>query len=305
LATAKPKPGQPELAGRRRNRSRGYDSAAVSPAPISKSRFAAFAAITALLALLVAPSGASAITAVPRSGGSPNADSIAELYKIILAISVIIFLGVEGFLIRALLKYRASKGAVADETADGRRSEIGWAIGATVLVAVLAALTFIKLPSIADTPAGKTITVNVTGRQYIWRFTYGNTLTSPFSYTQMVVPSDTVVVLKIQSTDVIHSWWIPALGGKTDAIPGNTTSTWFKAPTPKSPDGDVYNGQSAALSGRQFANMLASVRVLTPAAYAVWLAKQTADLKAANEQGKTTREKLTQEGQIPNLSPAP
>ena len=78
----------------------------------------------------------------------------------------------------------------------------------------------------------------VQARQYIWRYTYGNgckndsfTQKLPYSFTTMVVPVHTTVVLTIQSTDVIHSWWVPSLGGKVDAVPGYTTYTWFKAPT--------------------------------------------------------------------------
>ncbi len=328
MATAKPKSSKPELAGRRRNRSRGYDSAAVRTAPITKSRFAAFAAVTALFALLAVPGAASAITAVPRSGGSPNADAIAELYRIVLFFGVIVFLGVELFLIYALIKFRASKGAVASGPTGNNRLEIGWTVSAAALVAVLAAITFIKLPVITDPPKGqpvaefaqssreaglvpvpsppdgKKITINVTGRQYVWRYTYGNRLDSPFVYTEMVAPSDTVVVLRIQSTDVIHSWWIPRLGGKFDAVPGSTNYTWFKAPTPTNATGEVYTGQCAELCGRQHANMLASVRVVTPAAFKVWLADQTARIKAANQAGIATRQKLTDNGQIPNLAPA-
>src|SRR6202044_247341 len=115
----------------------------------------------------------------------------------------------------------------------------------------------IKLPSIIDAPNsgpnglvlaslnapkppnGQAYTICVQGRQFIWRYTYGSgcdedafSLGQPYSFTQMVVPSDTTIKLVIQSTDVIHSWWVPSLGGKVDAVPGYTTYTWFKAPTP-------------------------------------------------------------------------
>ena len=90
-------------------------------------------------------------------------------------------------------------------------------------------------------PNGKKLTICVQGRQFIWRYTYGNGCLSnafasklPYSFQEMVVPAQTTVILDIQSTDVIHSWWIPQLGGKVDAVPGYTTYTWFKAPGPMS-----------------------------------------------------------------------
>ena len=307
---------------------RRYDPAAVRTAPISRARTAAIAALTSAVALVAAPASSFAFTAVPKAGGSPNADAIQELYIIALIVGVIVLVGVEAFLVRSLVKFRASKGAIADNHSSDGKADLGWAIGATVVVVILAVATFIKLPDVTNppngapiadfakssaiaglapipTPAdGKKITINITGRQFIWRYTYGTRLDSPFAYTEMVAPSDTVVVLKIQSTDVIHSWWIPALGGKFDAVPGSTNYTWFKAPTPKNPAGDVYTGQSAQLGGRQFANMIATVRIVTPAAFKVWLAAQKQRIADANQQSIQNRTKLTNEGQIPNLTPA-
>src|SRR5205085_6152917 len=131
------------------------------------------------------------------------------------------------------------------------RLEIGWTVAAALILVALTAVTFIKLPSIINPPNstargsflsasvteptppnGKKLTICVTGRQYIWRYTYGNSCSSnsfsaklPYSYQHMYVPAQTTVILDIQSSDVIHSWWIPKLGGKVDAVPGYTTYT--------------------------------------------------------------------------------
>ena len=78
----------------------------------------------------------------------------------------------------------------------------------------------------------------------------------PYSYQEMVVPANTTVVLDIQATDVIHSWWIPKLGGKFDAVPGYRNYTWFKAPRA----GELYTGQCAELCGRNHADMTARVQ---------------------------------------------
>ena len=76
-----------------------------------------------------------------------------------------------------------------------------------------------------------------------------------FSYQEMVVPVDTTVTLDINAQDVAHSWWIPKLGGKFDAIPGYTNHTWFKIPGKLA--GQVFTGQCAELCGRNHANMTA------------------------------------------------
>ena len=106
-------------------------------------------------------------------------------------------------------------------------------------------------------------------------------LTSPFSYQEMVVPVDTTVTLDINSQDVAHSWWIPKLGGKFDAIPGYTNHTWFKIPGKLA--GTVFTGQCAELCGRNHANMTATVRAVTPPEYEKWLDQRKADIKAADD----------------------
>ncbi|HEY4097735.1 MAG TPA: cytochrome c oxidase subunit II, partial [Baekduia sp.] len=204
-------------------------------------------------ALLLAPI-ASAGLLTPESGGSPNADDINWLYKATFVIAIIVFVGVEGVLIYSVIKFKAKKGRVAAQIRGNTRLEIGWTVGAAVILVVLATLTFVKLDGIrnppdsspdglqlADTstrlpPNGKSLNICVNGQQYIWRYTYaddcskGKNLGAPFSYEEMVVPVNTTVTLDIEAQDVAHSWWIPQLGGKFDAIPGYTNHTWFKIP---------------------------------------------------------------------------
>ena len=94
----------------------------------------------------------------------------------------------------------------------------------------------------------------------------------------MVVPTDTTVVLSITSQDVAHSWWIPQLGGKMDALPGHENQTWFKATEP-----GVFRGQCAELCGENHAAMTASVRAVPPEEFRRWVAQQTAAIRASQE----------------------
>ena len=79
----------------------------------------------------------------------------------------------------------------------------------------------------------------VDGQQYVWRFQYPKQGDQPevFSYVDMVVPVGMTVTLDITADDVIHSWWIPKLGGKMDAVPGYTNKTWFQIPRVRDPRG--------------------------------------------------------------------
>jgi cytochrome c oxidase subunit 2 len=286
-----------------------------------RRRFRALVALALSLAgvLLLAP-GALANFITPKSGGSPNADEIASLYKLILYVAIVVFAIVEGTLLYSLFKFRAKKGAVAAQIHGNTRLEIGWTVAAALILVVLTVITFVKLPSIINPPNsdanglvltaslnepnppnGKKLTICVTGRQYIWRYTYGSDCKSnpfgkhlPYSYQEMVVPARTTVVLVIQANDVIHSWWVPSLGGKFDAVPGYTQFTWFKA----SKVGALFHGQCAQLCGRNHAAMTALVRVVSPSDYETWLQQQQKDIDAANQRVTQLRQFLTQTGNL-------
>jgi cytochrome c oxidase subunit 2 len=106
------------------------------------------------------------------------------------------------------------------------------------------------------------------------------------------------VTLDIVSSDVVHSWWIPELGGKFQAVPGYHNYTWFKISRP-----GVYRGQCAVLCGRGHARMIATVRALPPAQFEAWLSRQKQLLSEANAQAKLAREKLSKQtgaGQVEN-----
>jgi cytochrome c oxidase subunit 2 len=274
--------------------------------------------LVAIGSLILAPE-ALANFFTPKSGGSPNANAIHSLYEIILYIAAVVFVVVEGALLYSVYKFRAKKGAVAAQIHGNTRLEIGWTVGAALILVVLTVITFVKLPTILNPPNssadgfltasltqptppnGKELTVCVQGRQYIWRYTYGNNCNNgafdfklPYSYTEMIVPANTTIDLKIQSTDVIHSWWVPSLGGKVDAVPGYTTYTWFKAPHA----GSVYRGQCAQLCGRQHYAMIAFVKVVTPEQYNAWRQYQARAIGAANDSVPALRAILTKSGNL-------
>jgi cytochrome c oxidase subunit 2 len=265
----------------------------------------------------------------PLSGGSPNANEINDLYKVTLVIALVIFFAVEGGLVYALIKFRARKGAVAAQIRGNTRLEIGWTTAAAVILIALAVLTFAKLSSIQNPPNsgpagdqladqngllyasadrklppnGKALNITVIGRQYIWQYIYpgaaeADGLGAPYSYEEMVVPTNTTVSLDIVSSDVVHSWWIPELGGKFQAVPGYHSYTWFKISKP-----GVYKGQCAVLCGRGHARMIATVRAVSPAEFDAWLARQKQQLTEANAAAKEARSKLnaqTGAGQVEN-----
>jgi cytochrome c oxidase subunit II len=284
---------------------------------------AALALALVLTASALAAPSAFANFITPKSGGSPNANAIADLYRIVLYIAGVVFVIVEGALAYSVYKFRAKKNRVAAQIHGNTRLEVGWTVAAAVILVVLTVVTFVKLPSIINPPNsdasglalsasttvpnppnGKKYVICVQARQYIWRYTYGaGCLNSayarklPYSYTTMYAPAHTTIVLKIQATDVIHSWWVPSLGGKVDAVPGYTTFTWFKAYKSDM----VYRGQCAQLCGVGHAAMVAFVQTMTPANFQSWLKYQENAITAANDQVGQLRKSLAASG---NLSPS-
>ena len=95
------------------------------------------------------------------------------------------------------------------------------------------------------------------------------------------MPVGVTVTLKIRAQDVAHSWWIPQLGGKFDAIPKHTNYTWFKIPADKA--GTTFRGQCAELCGRNHANMIAAVKAVTPAEFDKWLSDKKAQIKTSDD----------------------
>jgi cytochrome c oxidase subunit II len=255
----------------------------------------------ALLALLVGAPTVLADAITPESGGSPQAEDIDTLYKVTLYVAIVIFLIVEGVLIWSLVKFRARRGGEAAQIRGNTPLELGWTLGAALILVVLTTVTFLYLSDIENPPpsgpggladnrefasigqpdpprgGGATLNVKVVGQQYVWRYDYPGRETL-FSYYEMVVPTNTTVTLDITSSDVVHSWWIPKLGGKADAVPGLVNESWFKISKP-----GTYEGQCAELCGAGHADMRAEVRALPPAEFEAWAERQRADIKAAQE----------------------
>jgi cytochrome c oxidase subunit 2 len=117
--------------------------------------------------------------------------------------------------------------------------------------------------------------IDAISQQWLWRFEYpgGTPGHRTFSYGELTVPVDTPVVLNITSTDVLHSWWVPALGGQVQASPGEVVQTWFKAD-----EVGRYSGNSTIFSGTAFSQMRAWVRVVTVPEYQDYVDQLSKDL---------------------------
>src|SRR5215216_5058890 len=305
--------------------SRPYTADAVAVVQ-SKSRrrlrmLAAAMPVVLMGALLLSPT-AFAGWFLPESDGSPNADGIRTLYILIALIALVIFIGVEGLLIYSMVKYRARKGRVAAQIHGNTQLEIGWTVGAAAILIFLTVFTFVLLDDIKNPaaseidadgnavsagtlyastdqpgpPGGNELKIRVVGQQYSWEFKYpDNGDQQVYSWNDMYVPVGRTVVLDIQSVDVAHSWWIPELGPKMDAIPGYVNKSWFLVPQKALGEGErqiVYEGQCAELCGRGHADMLARVIALPYDEWKAWYDRKADELQQAKDEAARERERI-------------
>jgi len=244
--------------------------------------------VLAGLALVVAAAPAQATVLGPRAGHSPNADDIRTAYWVVLAIAALAAIALHAALIVAVVRFRARRGRVPRRVAarpgaflrpaaplavaaaflfvfgivmagKARNVEPSGPEGLRASAGLVAQVGGVSVPSDA-----KPLDINAIGQWWLWRFEYpvqerGRPV---FSYGQLVVPVDTAVVLHVTSTDVTHRWFIPALGGQVEAVPGKTSDSWFRADRE-----GVYRGQSTMYSGSGFSAMRAWVRVVSPQEY--------------------------------------
>ena len=247
-----------------------------------------FPACLSLLALAFVLTG----SALAGNGGiappaeTPQAERIQDLYWIVLGISGVIFLLVEGALILFIVQYRNRGRPRTDEGPQIRghtRLELIWTAIPVLILVVIMGFVFYKLPGIKDVDeanaSGSKLTVQVEGRQFYWRYVYPN---GAVSVNELRLPAGRPVELEITAPDfdVVHSWWVPAVAGKMDAIPGKTNHLRFEAPQP-----GVYKGQCAEFCGIQHALMLAEVRSVPGAEFDSWVSTQ---LRGGQDLGKQT-----------------
>jgi cytochrome c oxidase subunit 2 len=231
---------------------------------------------TVALAVLVALATAGVAAAgnggfAPVLPASPNAVHIQHLYFLILGFTAAIFILVESLLVIFIVKYRSRGRSRAVEGAQVHghtRLELIWTAFPVVILAIIAGAVFYELPKVQNAPAAADpIHVTVEGHQFYWQFDYTDTPDRARSIGTLHVPVGAVVDLKVVAPDVIHSWWIPALGGKIQAIPGRPNHTWFQATKQGS-----FSGQCAELCGVYHASMAATVQAGTPQQYEHYLA---------------------------------
>jgi cytochrome c oxidase subunit 2 len=227
-----------------------------------------------------------------------------EVFWICVGIAVLVF----GAMIYSLLKFRHSRGAVADTTlSHSTQVEIIWTIIPAVILVVMAIPAAKIILKIEDTRNSE-LSIRVTGYQWKWEYQYMDaaegidffsTLARDSNFARqlhsgidpktvpnyllevdkpLVIPSGTKVRLLLTSQDVIHAWWVPDFGAKRSVVPGFVNELWFRIDPGKE---GIYRGQCAALCGRDHGFMPIVVDVRTPDEFKKWVGEQKAAVKPA------------------------
>jgi len=211
---------------------------------------------------------------------SSNAALITNLGTAIFVIAIGVFVVVESLLVFSVIRFSRKREGEPAQIEGNARFEIAWTAAPAIVLAVVFFLSLQTLNQVAYSPVapsgpagtpagGSALHVRVVGHQWWWEFDYPdlNIVTA----SELHVPVNTVVNFDLESVDVIHSFWVPQLAGKTDVIPGHVNHTWFQA----SQTG-TFHGQCAEFCGIEHALMRLDVVVETSDQFQAWVKQQQA-----------------------------
>lgn len=236
------------------------------------TRWAALVLLLAVSSLLSSCLGVSPqTTVVPGSG---FARMILDLYAIIFWLAVAVFVVVEAVLVYAVVRFRRRPhDALPAQLHGNTRLEIAWTIAPALVLFAIAVPTIDAIFASSTPPAGDALEVKVTGYQWWWEITYpdGQVVTA----SDIHVPVGRPITFTLNSVDVIHSFWVPRLGGKMDVVPGRTNHLYFSVDSP-----GTYMGQCVEFCGLQHANMKLRLVADTPEDFAAWIRRQQAPAAA-------------------------
>lgn len=236
---------------------------------MQRVRFKRFVALLAAVAAGLA-GAAPVLAAGPQSLLSPAGPQSHALYEALtwdILFITVVWIPVTLFVVYLLIRFRRRPGddSLPRQVGEDPRWEIGWTLA---LIVGLVIMVLHPLPAEAffdRLPRGdKVLNVELVGHQYWWELKYPEQ--GIVTANELHIPVGTPVVLKMTSADVIHSFGVPRLGGKNDAIPGRVTRMWIQADEP-----GVYQGQCYQLCGASHARMLFRVIAQTPAEFEAWV----------------------------------
>jgi len=214
------------------------------------------------VAAALAPISAGAIDVSPLNCAGPNACEIVGIYASIFWIAMTVLIVVGGLIVYAALRFRRKDDREPAQVHGNPRLEILWTAIPVLIVSFLFVRTTLRMDYVRNGPPPQQ-TIQVTGIQWAWSFKYPNGRTS---VTKLTIPVGEVVRLQVTSRDVLHSFWVPRLGGQIYAKPGFQNSGWIEASQP-----GQYFGQCNEFCGLYHYSMILEVDAVSTAQYQAFL----------------------------------
>jgi cytochrome c oxidase subunit 2 len=234
-----------------------------------RTRRLAIAALTAVIIVGLAACS----TTVPNTTLEPKTEfgrAIDDLWDTLLFWGTIVFILVEAFLIYVVIRYRRREGQPAPKHVHGNTTlEIAWTLAPAVILAIIAVPTVKTIFETQRPAAQGSLTVEVIGHQWWWEFRYPQY--GVITANELYLPVGRTANFVLTTQDVLHSFWIPQLGGKRDLITNRTNHLWF---TPESTY--VWNGVCVEYCGTSHANMRFKTFVVPPDQFEAWTTHQKA-----------------------------
>ena len=230
----------------------------------------------ALLGLLA--TGVSAFAEDASQGQSildpagPNSQHIADLWYIVLIPAMIVLVGVGGALIYIAFKYRRTDENFMPKQVGGNNAlEFTWTLIPAMVLMGIFALTLLQTGFLRTSPTPEAMRIKVTGQQWLWSFQYEDPNSKKLVTTlgTMYIPAGKVVNIDLESVDVIHSFSVPRLAGRLDAVPGKHNTMWLQADQP-----GTYYGQCTEFCGLSHAAMTVTVIALPQKDFDAWYSKK-------------------------------
>jgi len=247
----------------------------IRPRPARRRRIA----LTAGLGVLLAGCAENAPQDTWQPAG-PDARTIDNLQQPVFLAAGVVGVLVFAAVVYCIVRFRDRGQAMPSQSHGKSAVEIGGIVLSASILAAIAVPTFRTIFDLADT-SGCDLTVNVTGQQWWWEYAYPaqDGIEAPIVTSgELVIPTGECVLLRITSRDVIHSFWIPKLNGKRDAVPGRIHTLRMEADEP-----GIYAGQCTEFCGLSHANMKMDAVALNGADFATWVSSQLAPAEAAAE----------------------
>jgi cytochrome c oxidase subunit II len=239
---------------------------------IRTKRFIGVLAFAALAAAHFAGAGTgkeAPITNLFNEPATQLAHTVRSYWIYVVVVTGIFLVLPQALLLYCIAKFKDAPGRKPETFHDNLKLEIFWTVVPIFVLIVMSVPSYQIIKDIENPPPAD-VNIEIVGRQFLWEYRYPNHGDIRIADEPLVIPVGKNIVADCTSNDVLHAWWVPAFGVKTDTIPGRLTQIWFNVDRE-----GWYKGQCAELCGALHSKMLIDVKVVSQEEFDAWVAEKT------------------------------